>query len=290
MQYSAWEPDPPGLEHPRGKPARIVLLAYLLLVLGGGLVLAGCEGSSPLVASPESKLRERAAPDPGAEQSWPVPAASEPIGDFRFTMYFVAVEPKADPDEVMQASAAPVLAQGASIPAMAASDTVALYDRKTCKAIARVDRDYAQILSIQGTGKLRDGRIVNSAGACRCPRSPCWAEVESAWGIGPVGRLTPFRSVAVDTKLIKLGTLLYVPELDGVRMPGKAPLGGFVHDGCVIADDRGGGIGGKEIDFFVGKKAYLQSLDVRHRLKRVTVYPGKGRCERKGGRVRKISS
>ena len=58
--------------------------------------------------------------------------------------------------------------------------------------------------------------------------------------------LIPFKSVAVDPRLIQLGEPLYIPEFDGMVLPD-----GSIHDGCVRADDTGGGIKGRKMDFFV---------------------------------------
>jgi hypothetical protein len=92
--------------------------------------------------------------------------------------------------------------------------------------------------------------------------------------------------VAVDPKVVKLGSLLYVPLLEGRTMPGRAPWGGYVHDGCVVADDTGGHIDGNQLDLFVGRKAYFLGLSgsgsshawARH----VPVFDGSKICERKG--------
>lgn len=61
--------------------------------------------------------------------------------------------------------------------------------------------------------------------------------------------LLPFRTVAVDTKVVPLRTVLYVPELRGqlFMLDGKV----FAHDGYVFASDRGGAIEGNHIDVFV---------------------------------------
>ncbi len=63
-------------------------------------------------------------------------------------------------------------------------------------------------------------------------------------------------------------------------MPGRKPWGGFVHDGCVIADDTGGSIDGHQLDLFMGAKRFYRSFDRRHRLKSVQVYPGESWCNR----------
>ena len=58
--------------------------------------------------------------------------------------------------------------------------------------------------------------------------------------------LIPFKSVAVDTRVIQIGEPLYIPEFDGMHLPD-----GSIHDGCVRATDTGGGIKGRKMDFFV---------------------------------------
>jgi 3D (Asp-Asp-Asp) domain-containing protein len=151
-----------------------------------------------------------------------------------------------------------------------------------CKPIARVSRDFAARLAREGTGKLRDERVVNVAGPCACEYSPCFFHLDdekSRFGVGVLERpLSPFRSVAVDPNLVTIGTALYIPELDGLAMPGTPPWGGFVHDGCVIADDRGGAVEGQQIDFFMVRKVYYQAFHRRHRLKQITVHHGGERC------------
>ena len=158
--------------------------------------------------------------------------------------------------------------------------SVPLYTR-SCKRIARVSSSFARRLSLEGGGRLRDGRVLVYSGACSCESSPCYqvARRGHRWGTGYNQRpLEPFRSVAVDPRRVPIGTVLYIPELDGLTMPGHESYGGFVHDGCVVADDRGGGVRGKQIDFFAGKRIHYRSLHRRHRLRRVTVFEGGEKC------------
>src|SRR5205085_11709780 len=109
--------------------------------------------------------------------------------------------------------------------AVAPPEKVTLY-AKACEPIAEVTRDFAQQQRIQGTGKINDGRVLNVWGNCSCQTSPCYKVTPQQWGTAGSGKpLTPFRTVAVDPKLIKLGSLLYVPLLEGRTMPGRAPWG-----------------------------------------------------------------
>jgi len=268
MQYFAWSSRSWALGW-RTACTSVCALAAL------AFVHTGFERSSPIVDGLSTATHHMPFAVPGPSTT--VTASSAPsvgarIGDFRFTMYYVAVEDARPGTDLL--SGAP--------------DTMTLYSKKGCQPLATVERGFGRNLDLQGTGKLRDGRVVNTSGVCRCPHSPCYVEIKAAWAMGPRGRLTPFRAVAIDTRIVKLGTLLYVQELDGLRMPGKSPWGGFVHDGCVVAADRGGGIRGRELDFFVGRKAYSQALYFRTKLEKVTVFEGKGRCERVDGRVRKV--
>ena len=74
---------------------------------------------------------------------------------------------------------------------------------------------------------------------------------------GPFGdgaggfQVVPFRSVAVDTRLIPLGTVLYIPAARGstVTLPSGRKA---VHDGYFFASDRGGAIKNNHIDVFAG--------------------------------------
>lgn len=172
------------------------------------------------------------------------------------------------------------------------SDLVTLYDGSgsSCEPIAEVSKEFAFQIRLQGTGKLHDGRVVNIWGPCSCERSPCFKVTRAQWGTAGTGRaLQPFRTIAVDPKVVKLGSLLYMPLLEGRTMPGRAPWGGYVHDGCVVADDTGGSILGNRIDLFVGRRAYFLGMSGsggRHAWARnVPVFDGTKICERKGQRV-----
>lgn len=244
---------------------------------------------------------------PPVSESVPAVATPEPpetgphqLGKFTITFYYVIGE-----DEV---TAKPRLVAANDNRTGAGSDDdteltaitqdlVTLYDGSgKCDPIAEVSKEFASQLALQGTGKLHDGRVLNIWGACNCEHSPCFKVTQAQWGTSGSGKsLQPFRTVAVDPKIVKLGSLLYVPLLEGRTMPGRQPWGGYVHDGCVVADDTGGHISGSRIDLFVGRKAYFLGLSgsggshawARH----VPVFDGTGVCERKGRHVgRKAAS
>jgi 3D (Asp-Asp-Asp) domain-containing protein len=60
-------------------------------------------------------------------------------------------------------------------------------------------------------------------------------------------KLVPYRTLAVDPKVIRVGSVLYMPALDGVHLPN-----GEIHDGFVFAHDEGQSIKSNRIDVFVG--------------------------------------
>lgn len=191
----------------------------------------------------------------GGDASLPPPGPS--LGSFKLTYYWVTTETE-----------------------HTGTKSTKLYD-PACKVLATVSAGFASALKLEGTGRLDDGRLLNYDGPCACPLTPCYfeADAQHPWGYGVQNRaLAPFRSIAVDKSVIAIGTPIYVAELDGVTMPGDASYGAFVHDGCVTADDVGGGINGAHIDFFAALKAHYQSLNAALGLSSVTLHGGGARC------------
>ncbi len=261
--------------------------------LAAPLFAAACgraESPTPVPSSPQPDRVTAAspvAPEPDA-------GVDRPLGSFHLTFYYVA-----DEDEVGASSRrrAPSPSPSSGEPAdttLAAGmpDLVPIFDRR-CEPLGNVSRAFARQLAMQGTGRLRDGRVLNVSGPCDCPRTPCFHVLPSnrKWGTGEGGRpLEPFRTVAVDPRKVPLGSSLYIPELDGVRMPGPRGVGGFVHDGCVVAGDTGGGVRGAQLDLFVARRAYYHGLARRggsHGWARsVEVFDGARRCTGRGGETR----
>jgi 3D (Asp-Asp-Asp) domain-containing protein len=264
-------------------------IASRIEILAPAALALGCESD---VARARAALPPPQAIVAPAVSQAEATAETEPplIGAFNITFYYVIGE-----DEVLaklaKKAAANTNERGelAAIAPPIPHETVAIHG-PSCEVLAEVPKEFATQLAMQGTGKLKDGRVLNIWGRCDCARSPCFKETEKRWGTSGSGRpLQPFRTVAVDRSVIKLGTLLYIPELEGRTMPGRAPWGGFEHDGCVVADDTGGGIKGKQLDLFVGRKPYMDAISYRngsHSWARgVAVYDGSKLCERKGRRI-----
>ncbi len=72
--------------------------------------------------------------------------------------------------------------------------------------------------------------------------------------------LLAWRTIATDPKVIPTGTVLYVPDLRGRPFWMGGDL--YTHDGYVVADDRGGAIRGRHIDFFVGEQTEAPFTDL----------------------------
>jgi 3D (Asp-Asp-Asp) domain-containing protein len=262
----------------------------------------GCQAAASDAADKPAAKPEVAVVEPAPK----VDEGPKKLGLFNITFYYVTSEeevarakPKKKPAANDNAGdsvepSADDATNPADLAAVTMPEMTTIYAKQGCEPIAEVTREFAHQLKVQGTGKLKDGRILNVWGHCGCATSPCFKVIEHQWGTGGNGRpLQPFRTVAVDPKLIKLGSLLYVPLLEGRQMPGRSPHGGFVHDGCVVADDTGGGIKGKQLDLFVGRKAWYLGVSgsrgshswARH----VPVFDGAKLCERKGRRVSRKS-
>lgn len=292
--------------------SRLAIVAPL--VLGAGCTSDSVDASVAVPTRSAPGARETPASPQGASDLTP-----RLLGNFKITFYYVIGEDEVKPAVAVKAAKkATVLA--AALPAVPVAnensapdegagagpgepvttddsigelasivvpELVALYD-KSCTPIAKVSKEFAAQITMQGTGKLSDGRVLNVSGRCDCPRSPCFHPTSNRWGTGGTGRpLQPFRTVAADPRVVKLGSLLYIPALEGRMMPGRAPWGGFIHDGCVVADDTGGGIKGKQLDLFVGRRGYYRAMSKNGHgwARNVEIFDGAQMCERDGRKI-----
>ncbi|KAG2229379.1 hypothetical protein INT48_002782 [Thamnidium elegans] len=114
--------------------------------------------------------------------------------------------------------------------------------------IAKVSATTFEKFQMEGTGLLRSGIMVNLDtdinSFIKLDR------IITPYGLGTSNGLVPWVSIASND--IKKGSLLYIKELDGLKLPGNK-----IHNGCVRVDDRGWSLSGCHIDFFVLQfKAY----------------------------------
>ena len=145
--------------------------------------------------------------------------------------------------------------------------------------MGRVPERFAWALRLEGSGLMMDDRVFNYNGPCKFGYGTCFEQLDQKdhpFGRGAGQRpLIPFKSVAVDKTVIPIGEPLYIPEFDGLLLPD-----GSIHDGCVRADDTGGGIKKRKMDFFVvtyGNFRYL--LDQLLNVTWVTPHIESPRCE-----------
>ncbi len=126
--------------------------------------------------------------------------------------------------------------------------------------IGRFPQTFVFEFKLEGSAVLQDGRVLNYDGRCKYGIGFCFQTLdpqEHPLGKGGQGRaLLPYRSVAVDPRFVPLGTPLFLPELVGLILPD-----GSRHDGCVRADDTGGNIRRRELDFFVESYTNYKFMD-----------------------------
>jgi 3D (Asp-Asp-Asp) domain-containing protein len=297
-------------------PSRWTKVGWVLIPAAGlsGLGLSGlscrpADGSTQAHSVVAVSRTDRPEPLPAPDHPDAGVAEARPLGDFQMTFYYLIVEgevgpkkgvaatsidagvPASDDDDADSDGEDTLASAAPAAPPDPDAVMVPIYDGATCTVLGEVNHRFFAELALQGSGQLKDGRILNVYGHCDCPGAPCFQVAKaSKWGLAGTGRaLNPYRTVAVDPKVVPLGKLLYIPALDGLRMPGPPPIGGFVHDGCVVADDTGGNVQGKQVDLFVGRRAYWKGLARRggsHAWARhVQVFDGTGRCTRRGGQV-----
>ncbi|MBX3184486.1 MAG: hypothetical protein KIT72_02430 [Polyangiaceae bacterium] len=151
--------------------------------------------------------------------------------------------------------------------ALPGGGAVPLHDA-SCREVAEVPGEFYQRLCVQGSGLLSSGETVSFAKrgcacATRCEKTGqqlCFDKLDAArfpWGRGALGKpINALRSLAVDPSEVPLGSLVYLPEFDGLTLPG-----GAVHDGCFVAEDRGLWVKGRHVDVFAGTESMRLALE-----------------------------
>jgi len=136
-----------------------------------------------------------------------------------------------------------------------------VYDA-SCAPIASVPRVFHDQVCVQGSGRLASGATVSFAKrgcscAAVCPRTGqqiCFERLDPVKfpsGRGATGKaVTPLRTVAVDSTVIPLGTVVFIPDFVGLPGPDGAQ-----HDRCFIPEDRGLKVVRRQVDVFTGDPA-----------------------------------
>jgi 3D (Asp-Asp-Asp) domain-containing protein len=156
-----------------------------------------------------------------------------------------------------------------------------------CEAITQVPRTFYEAVCVQGSGQLTGGGTVSFAKrdcACAevCPRTNqkiCFEPLDKQafpWGRGASGNaISPLRSVAADTQILPIGTVIYIPELDGIEGS----------DGCFVVEDRGMKVQGEHVDIFTGEPSKTAALNSQVPSNQgVTVVVSAPACQRPGRR------
>lgn len=249
-----------------------VLVRRAVPLLVAGILVAGLAG--PAVAD-DSKLAKEDVPlQPTAvlrgknKLCCGYPLVEELGWALRF--YWLALE-----EDFQHPATSPRRGRGKDVPA---NTWVELYTQDGL-FFGRVPERFAWSLRMEGSGLMMDGRVVNYKGPCKYGYGTCFEQLdvnEHPFGRGAGRRpLVPFKSVAVDPSVIPIGEPLYIPELDGLQLPD-----GSIHDGCVRADDTGGGIKKRKMDFFVVTHANFRfMLDQLLNVTWITPHIEAPRCE-----------
>lgn len=122
------------------------------------------------------------------------------------------------------------------------------------RVLARVSSHFKKDLAMEGTGKLTTGQVVNFAGVVNGESRYVFTKKHWGFGIGTC-ELLPFRTIAVDPKVITPGTVIQIDETVGMQMED-----GTTHDGLWIAEDVGALIKGNHLDLFIGTRYGVEVL------------------------------
>jgi 3D (Asp-Asp-Asp) domain-containing protein len=113
------------------------------------------------------------------------------------------------------------------------------------EVIASTYHRFKRDLVMEGTGLLRDGRTVTYNR--RIDGESRFRVSKSKYGDTVTGcPLIPYRTIAADSRFVKLGSTIYIPQLKGAKLPD-----GTIHDGRFVASDHGH-FRGAHIDVFIG--------------------------------------
>lgn len=113
------------------------------------------------------------------------------------------------------------------------------------KPLAEVRESFYKRLALEGTGMLRDGRLLNY-------HSKKNGRTYFNFVPYPTGskarRIYAFKTIAVDPTFIPMESMVFIPKTKGIILPD-----GTTHDGFWQALDTGSAIKGNRIDIFTGE-------------------------------------
>lgn len=114
--------------------------------------------------------------------------------------------------------------------------------------LGRFSSAFVQAFKIEAAALLKDGRKISYMKLANR------AEVVDRF-LGCGGhKLTELKSIAVDPRIIPLGSTIYIPQAE------NAVINGQPQDGLFYAGDIGSAVKGKHIDIFVGRKENMEAF------------------------------
>jgi 3D (Asp-Asp-Asp) domain-containing protein len=124
------------------------------------------------------------------------------------------------------------------------SRAVPLYDKQG-RLVGRFSNRFVADFKREAAARLRDGRCISyMKRAGRVMVDTCF--------MGYGGHtLTEFKSIAVDPRVIPIGSRVYIPQAEKVVVGGR-PLNGIFY-----AHDIGSAVKGKHVDVFVGARSNI---------------------------------
>lgn len=212
------------------------------------LSLASCHsggGSGPgTAATPPTVQPSTPAPAPTPAPASVDSADLASIPDLLPTMYYVPQE----------TSVSCKGTYGTNSPAYTGSEKTNVLDLKG-NVIATVCTRFYRFLLMEGTAILRDrgaGPLTVNYGGRQGDERRYRLLDRCAYGEGVrLGLcLIPYHTIAADNTVHKIGDIIYIPAVDGMRLPD-----GSLHEGFFVVRDTGGafdGIGSQRVDLFTG--------------------------------------
>ena len=213
--------------HPQARPAALALASLAFLVTS--LTPNDREGarSAPTVA-PKAPAKVASAKTPGAAPLTPPALVGEAIPK-ELSTFAAKVEPSS---KVKECCGYPIgVDEGFRLsfywlayeePHKLDAPDTDIYTRDGLY-IGTFPMSFLDELTMEGSGILIDGRVINYDGHCKWGVGTCFDTLDQERI--PMGRgvqqrtLVPFRSIAVDPRYIPIGDTVYVPELVGVALP-----------------------------------------------------------------------